>query len=296
MKLRVDDIYKNYGNVQALTGVTLEFGAGVYGLLGPNGAGKSTLIQVITGNLQATKGKIFYNGKDIIKEGKSYKKVLGYVPQSQGIYDMFTAKKFLEYMAILKDVDKKKIQIQIEEVLHVVGLTEVMNQKLGEFSGGMKQRILIGQALLGNPEILILDEPTAGLDPKERIKIRNFISKIAENKIVLIATHVVSDIETIAKETILLDKGKIVCQGEPKELCQMLNGMVWECIVQSKQYDILNRNVIISNLQENSGGMLSVRFICEREVAEKLMNSGIGIKKVFPNLQEIYLYTFTESR
>lgn len=296
MKLRVDDIYKNYGNVQALTGVTLEFGAGVYGLLGPNGAGKSTLIQVITGNLQATKGKIFYNGKDIIKEGKSYKKVLGYVPQSQGIYDMFTAKKFLEYMAILKDVDKKKIQIQIEEVLHVVGLTEVMNQKLGEFSGGMKQRILIGQALLGNPEILILDEPTAGLDPKERIKIRNFISKIAENKIVLIATHVVSDIETIAKETILLDKGKIVCQGEPKELCQMLNGMVWECIVQSKQYDILNRNVIISNLQENSGGMLSVRFICEREVAEKLMNSGIRIKKVFPNLQEIYLYTFTESR
>lgn len=265
MKLEIQDIYKNYGKVQALSGVSLNLEAGVYGLLGPNGAGKSTLIQIVTGNLQASKGKVFYNGKDVKKDEKNYKRILGYVPQSNGFYDMFTAKKFLEYMAILKEVDKKEIPKQIESVLEIVGLTDVKDRKLGGFSGGMRQRILVGQALLGNPEIVILDEPTAGLDPKERIKIRNFISKIAENKIVLIATHVVSDVETIAKEIILLGKGEIVSQGTPKELCTMLNGKVWECYINPQQYEEMEQKFVICNLQEVPGGMLEIRFIGKKK-------------------------------
>lgn len=296
MKLKADSIYKNYGKIQALSGVTLEFEAGVYGLLGPNGAGKSTLIQIITGNLKASKGEIYYNGKSVLKEGKKYRKILGYVPQSQGIYDMFTAKKFLEYMAILKEVDKKEIPKQVEEILEVVGLTEEKNRKLGGFSGGMRQRILIGQALLGSPEIIILDEPTAGLDPKERIKIRNFISQIAKNKIVLIATHVVTDVETIAKEVILLGKGEIACQGTPRQLCATLEGKVWESEIRTEQYEFLEKNVIVSNLQEISGGKALVRFIGEAEKTAKLVENDILAEQVFPNLQEVYLNTFSESR
>lgn len=290
MKLLIQDVHKSYGKVQALSGVSMELKAGVYGLLGPNGAGKSTLIQIITGNLKASKGYVFYNDQ------KEYKRVLGYVPQSQGMYDMFTAEKFLEYMAILKDVDKKEIRRQVAEILDIVGLSDVKQRKLGGFSGGMRQRILIGQALLGNPEIIILDEPTAGLDPKERIRIRNFISKIAENKIVLIATHVVSDVESIAKEIILLGKGKIASKGSPNELCNELDGKVWECVIDSNQYETLEKYGIVTNLQEISGGRLGIRLIAEVSEVKELEACGIKMTSVFPNLQEVYLYTFAEGR
>lgn len=296
MKLKIQEVYKNYGKVQALSGVSLELDAGVYGLLGPNGAGKSTLIQIITGNLKATRGEVFYNNKNVWKNMKSYKRLLGYVPQSQGIYDMFTAKQFLEYMAILKDVDKKKIPRQIQQILKIVGLTDVQNQKLGGFSGGMRQRILIGQALLGNPKIVILDEPTAGLDPKERIRIRNFISKIAEKKIVLIATHVVSDVESIAKEIILLGNGCIASRGTPKELCETLDGKVWECVIPSELYEIMEKQFIISNLQELPDGVVGVRFIGEEAKVNLLTKKDIKVEKSFPNLQEVYLSIFAESR
>lgn len=296
MKLKIQEVYKNYGKVQALSGVSLELDAGVYGLLGPNGAGKSTLIQIITGNLKATRGEVFYNNKNVWKNTKSYKRILGYVPQSQGIYDMFTAKQFLEYIAILKDVDKKRIHKQIQQILKIVGLTDVQNRKLGGFSGGMRQRILIGQALLGNPKIVILDEPTAGLDPKERIRIRNFISKIAENKIVLIATHVVSDVESIAKEIILLGNGRVASRGTPKELCAALDGKVWECAVPSELYEMLEEQFVISNLQELPSGMIGVRFIGEEAAVSLLTKKGIKVEKSFPNLQEVYLSIFAESR
>lgn len=256
MSLIIRNVCKNYGKIKALENVSLELKPGVYGLLGPNGAGKSTLLQVITGNLRTSKGEILYNGSDINKNAKNYKRVLGYVPQSQGIYERFTAEMFLEYMAILKAVDKKNIHTQVERVLDVVGLKGVKDRKIGGFSGGMQQRLLIAQALLGNPEIIVFDEPTAGLDPKERIKIRNFISRIAEDKIILVATHVVSDVETIAKEIILLGKGKIIAQGMPSELCMGLNGHVWECQVHAGLYELIDRNFMISNLQEKSGGIL----------------------------------------
>ena len=296
MQLEIKNIHKNYGKVQALKGISMELDAGVYGLLGPNGAGKSTLIQIITGNLSASDGEIFYDGKNVKKNEKNYKKILGYVPQSQGIYDSFTARQFLEYMAILKDVDKRSISRQIRSILEVVGLTDVKDRKLGGFSGGMKQRVLIGQALLGNPKIVILDEPTAGLDPKERIRIRNFISKIAKNKIVLIATHVVSDVKSIAKEIILLGGGVIAGKGSPVELCESLNGRVWECNISPTQYEKMEKNFVVTNLQEIPGGMIRVRFIGKRAKVKKIAESGIQVQNVYPNLQEVYLSIFSESR
>ena len=296
MQLEIKNIHKNYGKVQALKGVSMELNAGVYGLLGPNGAGKSTLIQIITGNLSASDGEICYDGKNIKKSEKNYKRLLGYVPQSQGIYDSFTAKQFLEYMAILKDVDKKNIPKQINSILEVVSLTEVKDRKLGGFSGGMRQRILIGQALLGNPEIVILDEPTAGLDPKERIRIRNFISKIAENKIVLIATHVVSDVESIAKEIILLGNGIIAGKGTPEELCGALNGQVWECNISPSQYEEMEKQFVITNLQEVPGGTIRVRFIGQETKVNQIIENSIQVQSVYPNLQEVYLHIFSESR
>lgn len=296
MQLEIKNIHKNYGKVQALKGVSMELNAGVYGLLGPNGAGKSTLIQIITGNLSASDGEICYDGKNIKKSEKNYKRLLGYVPQNQGIYDSFTAKQFLEYMAILKDVDKKNIPKQIDYILEVVSLTEVKDRKLGGFSGGMKQRILIGQALLGNPKIVILDEPTAGLDPKERIRIRNFISKIAENKIVLIATHVVSDVESIAKEIILLGNGVIAGKGTPEELCEALNGQVWECNISPSQYEEMEKQFVITNLQEVPGGTIRVRFIGQETKVNQIIENSIQVQSVYPNLQEVYLHIFSESR
>ncbi len=296
MQLEIKNIHKNYGKVQALKGVSMELNAGVYGLLGPNGAGKSTLIQIITGNLSASDGEICYDGKNIKKSEKNYKRLLGYVPQSQGIYDSFTAKQFLEYMAILKDVDKKNIPKQINSILEVVSLTEVKDRKLGGFSGGMRQRILIGQALLGNPEIVILDEPTAGLDPKERIRIRNFISKIAENKIVLIATHVVSDVESIAKEIILLGNGVIAGKGTPEELCGALNGQVWKCNISPSQYEEMEKQFVITNLQEVPGGTIRVRFIGQETKVNQIIENSIQVQSVYPNLQEVYLHIFSESR
>ena len=296
MQLEIKNIHKNYGKVQALKGVSMELNAGVYGLLGPNGAGKSTLIQIITGNLSASDGEICYDGKNIKKSEKNYKRLLGYVPQSQGIYDSFTAKQFLEYMAILKDVDKKSIPKQINSILEVVSLTEVKDRKLGGFSGGMRQRILIGQALLGNPEIVILDEPTAGLDPKERIRIRNFISKIAENKIVLIATHVVSDVESIAKEIILLGNGIIAGKGTPEELCGALNGQVWKCNISPSQYEEMEKQFVITNLQEVPGGTIRVRFIGQETKVNQIIENSIQVQSVYPNLQEVYLHIFSESR
>lgn len=296
MELAIKNVSKNYGKVQALSHISLKLQEGVYGLLGPNGAGKSTLIQIITGNLKPSEGNIYFNGKEIQKEGKNYKRILGYAPQSQGLYDMFTAEKFLEYIALLKEMKKTEISRQVAEILETVGLTEARDRKLGGFSGGMKQRILIGQALLGNPQILILDEPTAGLDPKERIRIRNFISRISKDKIVLIATHVVSDIETIAREIILLGKGNLMGQGTPENLCKNLAGNVWECTIHSEQYPMLEEKGMVSNVQEMPGGTIHVRFLSEEASISSLQADFIDVRPVFPNIQDVYLNIFSESR
>lgn len=292
MALEVRSLSKNYGKVQALKNVSFKIGTGVYGLLGPNGAGKSTMIRIITGSMRASSGEVLYNGRRIRENEKAYKKILGYVPQRQGMYDSFTAARFLEYMAVLKELKRKEIPEEVERVLKIVGLQEDALRRLGGFSGGMKQRVLIAQALLGDPRIIILDEPTAGLDPKERIKIRNFISRIGENRTILLATHVVSDVESIAREILLLGDGVLKEKGTPRELCAMLDGSVFECILPGQEgFDRVEAQFPVSNVLELPDGRISVRVIGSgREVRKNL--GRYGVREVFPNLQEVYLSLF----
>lgn len=292
MALEVRSLSKNYGKVQALKNVSFKIGTGVYGLLGPNGAGKSTMIRIITGSMRASSGEVLYNGSRIRENEKAYKKILGYVPQRQGMYDSFTAARFLEHMAVLKELKRKKIPEEVERVLKIVGLQEDALRRLGGFSGGMKQRVLIAQALLGDPRIIILDEPTAGLDPKERIKIRNFISRIGENRTILLATHVVSDVESIAREILLLGDGVLKEKGTPRELCAMLDGSVFECILPGQEgFDRVEAQFPVSNVLELPDGRISVRVIGSgREVRKNL--GWYGVREVFPNLQEVYLSLF----
>ena len=292
MALEVRSLSKNYGKVQALKNVSFKIGTGVYGLLGPNGAGKSTMIRIITGSMRASSGEVLYNGRRIRENEKAYKKILGYVPQRQGMYDSFTAARFLEYMAVLKELKRKEIPEEVERVLKIVGLQEDALRRLGGFSGGMKQRVLIAQALLGDPRIIILDEPTAGLDPKERIKIRNFISRIGENRTILLATHVVSDVESIAREILLLGDGVLKEKGTPRELCAMLDGSVFECILPGQEgFDRVEAQFPVSNVLELPDGRIAVRVIGSgREVRKNL--GQYGVREVFPNLQEVYLSLF----
>lgn len=202
MEIRISHLTKRFGDKTALDDVSLTLDAGVHALLGPNGAGKSTLINILTDSIERDKGEVLYNDYEITSLGAKYRELLGYMPQQQRLYDNYTAEEFLKYMAAVKGIAPARAREQIAELLKVVNLWEVRRKKVGGFSGGMKQRVLLAQALLGEPRILILDEPTAGLDPSERINIRNYIATVAQKMIVLFATHVVSDIECIAKDVI----------------------------------------------------------------------------------------------
>ena len=222
--LELKNLKKSYGKKVALKDFSYSFENGIYGLLGANGAGKSTLMNLITDNVKRDSGEILYDGKEILGMGSSYRELLGYMPQQQGFYENFSARMFLYYMAELKGIRKKEAKKQIEDLLVLVNLSDVADKKIGGFSGGMKQRVLLVQALLGNPKILILDEPTAGLDPKERVNFRNYIHKLSENKIILLATHVVSDVETIADRILVMKDGELVADDSPKELIAEIDG------------------------------------------------------------------------
>ena len=288
-KLEVKGITKVYkkGAVKALDDFTVTLTPGVYGLLGPNGAGKSTLMNIITDNLNSDKGEVLYDGENIKKLGKNYRSVLGYMPQQQGLYDDFTLNRFLWYMAALKGLKKKEAKEKITSLLETVNLTDAAHKKLGSFSGGMKQRALIAQALLNNPEILILDEPTAGLDPKERIRIRNFISEIAEDKIVLISTHVVSDIEFIAKEIILLKKGQLISHDFPNKLTKELENKVFEVEIQREDLKYFQDNYRVSNLCHNDNSII-VRIVTDNPPTD------FQYTTAKPTLEDLYLYIFEQ--
>lgn len=290
--LEIKSVNKSYGKKQVLFDVSYRFSDGVYGLLGPNGAGKSTLLQIMTDNLACDSGDIVYEGKSILRNSKHYRKNLGYVPQLQGMYEMFSAYQFLAYLAAVKGIKKADATREVERVLKVVGLYEESARKLSTYSGGMKQRILIAQALLGDPKVMIMDEPTAGLDPKERIRIRNFISRISEMKTVIIATHVVSDVDTIAKEVLLLGEGRIKSAGSINELCRTLEGKVYETIIDSEEIGKIENFAIISNIQELPGRKIKIRFILSSKNTKETDKA--QWLPVAPNLQEVYLYTFSE--
>ncbi len=290
--LEIKSVNKSYGKKQVLFDVSYRFSDGVYGLLGPNGAGKSTLLQIMTDNLACDSGDIVYEGKSILRNSKHYRKNLGYVPQLQGMYEMFSAYQFLAYLAAVKGIKKADATREVERVLKVVGLYEESARKLSTYSGGMKQRILIAQALLGDPKVMIMDEPTAGLDPKERIRIRNFISRISEMKTVIIATHVVSDVDTIAKEVLLLGEGRIKSAGSINELCRTLEGKVYETIIDSEEIGKIENFAVISNIQELPGRKIKIRFILSSKNTKETDKA--QWLPVAPNLQEVYLYTFSE--
>ena len=264
MELQLEHLSKTYGTVQALKDISYTFKPGIYGILGANGAGKSTMINLITDNVARDKGSaggsILYDGQDILKLGSRFRGIIGYMPQQQGFYEDFSPKAFLRYMAEIKGIKGKNekgqtVKEQIDELLEVVNLTGVAYKKIGGFSGGMKQRVLLAQALLGDPDILILDEPTAGLDPKERIAIRNYIAELSRNKIILFATHVVSDIECIADYVLLLKKGEIIAMGTPVELIEKMHGKVAEITCTLDEVGKLQEKYHIGNIRQRKNGI-----------------------------------------
>lgn len=223
--LTLESVNKHYGKKHALKNFSYAFDAGIYTLLGPNGAGKSTLMNLITDNIRPDqKGTILYNGTDIVALGKDYRAKLGFMPQQQGLYDSFTARRFMNYMSALKGLSRAEADRQITQLLEEVELSDRIDKKIGGFSGGMKQRLLIAQALLGDPEIVILDEPTAGLDPKQRVTIRRMVEKLGkqEGKTVIISTHIISDIEHITKSVLIMKEGTLISSGSVRELVSAL--------------------------------------------------------------------------
>ncbi len=284
MELKIENVTKTYGKKQALINFSLDFYPGVYGLLGPNGAGKSTLIGIIAGLVKADCGSVVYidnSGRPV-----NLNKQLGYLPQYQSSYKGYTAVEFLKYICALKDYKPKDINKYCGDILELVNLSDAGKKHIGAFSGGMKQRLGIGQALIGEPDILIFDEPTAGLDPKERVRFRNIISSLGSNKIVILATHIVSDISYIANEIILLSGGKIIDYGREKDIISKITDKVWECKVPSDEVISVMNKFKVSNVISRQEECI-VRIVSDEKPFDNAKNTE-------PNLEDVCLYEFGE--
>ena len=284
MELSVDRLTKHYGSKIAVDQVSATLKPGVYGLLGANGAGKTTLMRMLCAVLESTSGEVFFDGKEITSMGADYRNVLGYLPQDFGYYPGYTAEEFLLYIAALKGIPRNIAGKRVKELLEVVGLSHVAGKKVKTFSGGMKQRVGIAQALLNNPEILILDEPTAGLDPKERVRFRNLLSDYAEDKIVILSTHIVSDVEAIADEVLLMKKGKFVLKGTVSELTKKAQGKVWELTVPQKEARRWQEEAMVANLKHEGKGVV-LRILSDSRPADDALPCEAS-------LEDLYLYYF----
>ncbi|MCL1913795.1 MAG: ATP-binding cassette domain-containing protein [Eubacteriaceae bacterium] len=290
MRIEIINLRKNYGNLTALDDLSLTLDEGIYGILGANGAGKSTLLNLLTDNAKRSSGQILLDGEDILQMGARYRRLVGYMPQQQGLYEQMSAKAFLLYIAELKELKKKDAKAQIESLLVATNLSDVASKKIAGFSGGMRQRLLLAQALLGNPQLLYLDEPTAGLDPKERIRVRNYISSISKGKTILLATHIASDIELIANQVIILKRGRIAQMGDPDSLAARLRSKVKEYEFPATELDDnKSRYSGIAKKHKISNIIIGNGILTARLVGDKLPEGGKPAQGHI-TLEDAYLY------
>lgn len=281
--LELKNISKKYGKETALKSVNITLGSGIYALLGPNGSGKSTMMNIISGILPPTGGEILYNGQGIRSLGTAYRERIGYMPQYPGMYPSFTVRDFLLYMSELKGLPRGN-EGEVDYILRRVELDDCVDRKISALSGGMKQRLSLAQAVLGSPEIIILDEPTAGLDPKQRIAVRNFISETASDRTVLWATHIVPDIEGIAREVIILKQGEVTDIAAPEKLIQKMSGKVWRVRVEHNAAEEFRKKYRICSTVPDGDGLM-LRLLSEGQPCE-------GAEPLVPTLEDYYLYIF----
>ena len=288
MQLAIDRVSKRYsGGNWALKGFTLELQPGVLGLLGPNGAGKTTLMSILATITRATEGRVTWNGTEVASHPDELRAALGFLPQDFGVYPNLNAVEFLEYLAAVKGLDAATSRRRIDELLNLVNLTEVRKRPLGGYSGGMKQRVGIAQALLNDPQLLIVDEPTAGLDPEERVHFRNLLSDLSGERIVILSTHIVSDVEATATDIALIAQGTLVAHASPEELLRRVEGKVWEWVLASADLNTAKQKYLISNTSRRSDGVHA------RVLADAPPN---GAQPVTPNLEDAYLFCLSHHR
>ncbi len=285
-KLEIKDLTKIYGRKRANDGITVTLENGVYGLLGPNGAGKTTLMKQITTLIKPDKGEILYNGEDIFNMDDKYRDLIGYLPQEFGVYKNFTAKQFLQYVGALKGMNGKNLNSKVDELLELVGLYDVRNKVIGKFSGGMKRRVGIAQVLLNDPKIIVLDEPTAGLDPQERTRFRNLIAKISRDKVIILSTHIISDIESVAKETIMIKKGKLLMKGTHREILSDMNNKVYNISVndESEINRIQDKYKVVSIQSDINSTIL--------RVVSDTIPKEINVEPTSARFEDVYMFYF----
>lgn len=286
MEISLDRLTRRFGTKVAVDDFTATLTSGVHGLLGPNGAGKTTLIRMLAGLLAPNGGQMLLDGEDICQLGEQYRAKLGYLPQYFGYYPGFTAMDFLLYMAAVKGLPKPYAKAQAEELLTRVRLQNEAHRKIKTFSGGMRQRLGIAQAMLGQPDILLLDEPTAGLDPKERVFFRNMLSDYAKNKLVLLSTHIVADVESVADNVLVMKAGHLVHEGAPGHILRAIEGMVWECNLPLAEAEKLMQNHPVTSFR-HEGEQVFLRLVAAQKPAEAAQNAS-------PRLEDLYLYYFSD--
>lgn len=285
MELEIRNLSKSFGKKAAVRGVNLTLTPGVWGLIGANGAGKTTLMRMLTGVLKPSSGRVLYDGIDTSNLGEAYRDALGYLPQSFGFYPEFSVVDYLEYVATLKGLGKRAYRDKIYELLELLNLTEVRKKQIKKLSGGMQRRVGIAQALLNDPDILILDEPTSGLDPGERVRFRNLLSEFAQDRIVLISTHIVSDVEYIAARNVIMKDGRIVDAGETDRLLDAVAGKVFTAELRQDEPARYERAVRIVSMRGEPGGGVSVRYIADEPYIP-------GSRPAEPRLEDLYLWLF----
>lgn len=287
MELKMEHISKQFKDKTAVDDVSLTLSTGVWGLLGANGAGKTTLMRMIADIMTPSSGNIYFDGTDIHKMGKDYRNLFGFLPQDFGYSHDFTVKDYLEYIAALKEVPARETAKKIDYLLDVLTLSDVKRKKISKLSGGMKRRVGIAQAMLNDPKILVMDEPTAGLDPGERVRFRNFISEFSHDRIVLISTHIVSDIEYIATRNAIMKAGKIVDVGTTGELVKQIEGKVWNCVVPAHKMMEYEMSLRIINQRGEDNNQVFIRYLAEH-------SDVVGSSPVEPRLEDLYLWLFPQ--